>query len=221
MAAKVLVRRNNGPGHGLKQDLEAILHPGSPQPIPAPPNDVSIGLLGDQPRHDAITNNCYQTATLSSPTGGDSFTFKSFTAADAYELGHLLHARLLPLASTSPTLISISLGSGGSVLFQAAVGSGTTPDNEVWVRRKRAAVMRFGHSTWFLQCKYGGDENAFKARMGLSPEKAAEYAIHGGGVPIRVAGVEGVVAVVVVSGLKQDQDHAVIGSVITENWEYE
>jgi uncharacterized protein (UPF0303 family) len=168
-----------------------------------------------------ITNFARQIETLSSPSGGDSFTFKSFTAADAYELGHLLHARLLPLSATAPTLISISLGSGGGVLFQAVVGSGTTPDNEVWVRRKRAAVLRFGRSTWFLHCKYDGDEDQFRARMGLSPEKAAEYAIHGGGVPIRVGGVEGVVAVVVVSGLKQDQDHAVIGSVIMENWEYE
>ena len=36
----------------------------------------------------------------------------------------------------------------------------------------------------------------------------------GGGVPIRVTGVEGVVAVVVVSGLKQDQDHGVIVEVV-------
>lgn len=107
------------------------------------------------------------------------------------------------------------------MLFQAAAGSGTTPDNEVWVARKRAAVMRFGRSTWFLQCKYRGDEVAFRTRTGLSPEKAAGYAIHGGGVPIRVAGVEGIVAVVVVSGLKQEQDHAVIRSVIMEHWQYD
>ena len=41
-------------------------------------------------------------------------------------------------------------------------------------------------------------------------EKAGQYAIHGGGVPIRVRGVEGVVGVVVVSGLKQHEDHAVV-----------
>ena len=41
-------------------------------------------------------------------------------------------------------------------------------------------------------------------------EKAGHYAIHGGGVPIRVRGVEGVVGVVVVSGLKQHEDHAVV-----------
>ena len=41
-------------------------------------------------------------------------------------------------------------------------------------------------------------------------EKAGQYAIHGGGVPVRVRGVEGVVGVVVVSGLKQHEDHAVV-----------
>jgi uncharacterized protein (UPF0303 family) len=35
-------------------------------------------------------------------------------------------------------------------------------------------------------------------------------AVHGGGVPVRVKAVEGIVAVIVVSGLKQDQDHQVV-----------
>lgn len=45
---------------------------------------------------------------------------------------------------------------------------------------------------------------------------ADEYAIHGGGYPIRVHGVEGVVAVVVVSGLKQEDDHQVVAETIKE-----
>ena len=36
-------------------------------------------------------------------------------------------------------------------------------------------------------------------------ESAGDYAIHGGGVPVRVKGVEGVVAVIVVSGLAQHE----------------
>ncbi|TKA60674.1 hypothetical protein B0A55_11035, partial [Friedmanniomyces simplex] len=39
---------------------------------------------------------------------------------------------------------------------------------------------------------------------------AGSYAIHGGGWPVRVQGVAGTVAVVVVSGLKQEQDHGII-----------
>lgn len=37
-----------------------------------------------------------------------------------------------------------------------------------------------------------------------------QYAIHGGGFPVRVRGVEGIVAVIVVSGLRQDLDHMII-----------
>lgn len=45
---------------------------------------------------------------------------------------------------------------------------------------------------------------------------ADEYAIHGGGFPIRVRGVEGVVAVVVVSGLKQEDDHEVVAETVKQ-----
>ena len=53
----------------------------------------------------------------------------------------------------------------------------------------------------------GEKEFAQKYMLG---ESAGSYAIHGGGVPVRVRGVEGVVGVVVVSGLKQHEDHAVV-----------
>jgi uncharacterized protein (UPF0303 family) len=43
---------------------------------------------------------------------------------------------------------------------------------------------------------------------------ADEYAIHGGGYPIRVQGVDGLVGVVVVSGLKQEDDHQVVAETI-------
>lgn len=45
---------------------------------------------------------------------------------------------------------------------------------------------------------------------------ADEYAIHGGGYPVRVRGVEGIVAVVVVSGLKQEDDHQVVAETVRE-----
>jgi uncharacterized protein (UPF0303 family) len=79
--------------------------------------------------------------------------------------------------------------------------------------------LRFGVSTWLLHCKFAGDEALFASKFGMGAEQAGRYAIHGGGVPIRVKGVEGVVAVVVVSGLKQHEDHGVIVDVIRENWE--
>ncbi|OTA58344.1 hypothetical protein K449DRAFT_385748 [Hypoxylon sp. EC38] len=196
MAPMALRRRDQSSGYGLRAVLSAQENLGSPVAIPSPPEDA-----------DAVKASC------------DSFLLESFTVEDAWELGHLLYARLLPFSAQKPTLISISLANSGQVLFQCAVGSGTAPDNEIWVQRKRNTVLRFGTSTWFQHCKYAGDEEAFKAKFGMSPEQAEKYAIHGGAVPIRVKGVEGIVAVVVVSGLKQHEDHGVIVDVINSNWE--
>ena len=42
------------------------------------------------------------------------------------------------------------------------------------------------------------------------------YGCHGGGFPVRVRNVEGVVGVIVVSGLKQEDDHGVIVDGIRE-----
>ncbi|KAI0401764.1 hypothetical protein F4802DRAFT_404460 [Xylaria palmicola] len=199
MAQRVLTRKDKSAGVGLRAVLAAHAEGGAPKPIPSPPNDP-----------EEVKATC------------DSFTLSSFTASDAWELGHLLYARLLPFSASpgnKPTVISIATAGGEHVLFQAAVGAGTTPDNDVWVRRKRAAVLRFGSSSWLLHCKFAGDEAAFRHKFGLGEEGAGAYAIHGGGVPIRVAGVEGIVAVVVVSGLKQHEDHGVIVDVINTHWE--
>ncbi|KAI1146957.1 hypothetical protein F4825DRAFT_439045 [Nemania diffusa] len=195
MSPKVLRRKDNAAGVGLRAVLAAQAEGASATPIPSPPTDP-----------DAVKATC------------DTFTLATFTAADAWELGHLLYARLLPLSAAQPTVISIATAQG-HVLFQAAAGAGTTPDNDAWVRRKRGAVLRFGVSSWFLQCRFAGDEGAFRRKFGFGEEKAGEYAIHGGGVPIKVEGVEGIVAVVVVSGLKQHEDHGVIVDVINSNWE--
>ncbi|KAF6830282.1 duf967 domain protein [Colletotrichum plurivorum] len=197
MSPKVWTRRHPA-GYGLEKSLEAVRNAdAAPVPIPKPTADV------EELKKD-----------------GDSFTLSAFTAEDAFELGHLLHARLLPHARAGkPTVVSIALANSQQILFQTAVGSGSLPDNETWVQRKRASVLRWGASTWLLHNKFAGDEARFAALFGMGAEQAGRYAIHGGGVPIRVKGVEGVVAVVVVSGLKQDEDHGVIVDVIKSNWE--
>jgi uncharacterized protein (UPF0303 family) len=57
--------------------------------------------------------------------------------------------------------------------------------------------------------KLNGDEELFAKKLCLG-SSAGEYAIHGGGVPVQVKGVEGLVGVIVVSGLKQDKDHMIV-----------
>lgn len=191
-------RRRNAAGYGFEQCAAAIREPKAAADVKI--QDVPTDL-------DALKAN------------GASYTLESFTIEDALELGHLLQARLLPLSQEKPTLVSISLANSNQVVFQTAVGSGVAPDNETWVARKRNSVMRWNTATWFLSCKFGQDEELFASKFGMSKEQAGKYAIHGGGVPIRVRGVEGIVGVVIVSGLKQDQDHGVIMDVIEEYWE--
>ena len=67
-----------------------------------------------------------------------------------------------------------------------------------------------------MSVKFSQNEKAFAEKYGLGPDEAGSYGIHGGGVPIRVQGVEGVVGCVVVSGLKQDEDHGVVVEVLEE-----
>ncbi|KAI0922100.1 hypothetical protein AcW1_004107 [Taiwanofungus camphoratus] len=140
--------------------------------------------------------------------------FTRFTAETAWQLGSLIRARL-QRASQRPAVVNITLANSDQLLFHAATGSGTGPDNDQWVARKRRAVLRWGVSTWALHNKHKGDEAAFAAKFQLGP-RGGEYAIHGGGFPVRVKGVEGVVGVIVVSGLTMQEDHEVIVEVVEE-----
>lgn len=144
-----------------------------------------------------------------------------------------LRARLLslPAGQRKPAFISIALANG-HVVFQAATEPGTVLDNENWVRRKRNTVLRWGVSSWAMRMKTAAglgrvhaaaaDEieavfvKKFALASGSAGAVADDYAIHGGGYPVRVRGVEGVVAVVVVSGLKQEDDHEVVVETVRE-----
>ncbi|KAJ5616816.1 hypothetical protein N7537_001930 [Penicillium hordei] len=158
--------------------------------------------------------------------------FPKFTADTAWQLGNALRDRILrlPDGQRKPALVSIALSGGAPlhVVFQSATESGTIPDNENWVRRKRNTVLRFGISSWAMRQKTvsglvagaeADDVEAAFVRKYAVPSAtggsvADEYAIHGGAYPIRVRGVDGIIGVVVVSGLKQEDDHQVVAETI-------
>ncbi|KAF2092130.1 hypothetical protein K490DRAFT_61575 [Saccharata proteae CBS 121410] len=142
-----------------------------------------------------------------------SLRFPRFTADDAWLLGNLLCNRLRDF--DNPAVVNITLANCNQLLFHACSRPGTQPDNDIWVARKRKTVLRWGFSTWYMHNKLGGDEAKFQAKYMLG-ETAGDYAIHGGGFPIRVTGVEGLVGVIVVSGLAQDQDHQIIVEQVTQ-----
>ncbi|KAH9211515.1 DUF336 domain-containing protein [Leptodontidium sp. 2 PMI_412] len=138
-----------------------------------------------------------------------SLSLLHFNSDDAFQLGILIRNRLREV-SQGPAVVNIALANNQQLLFHAASRPGTVPENDNWVRRKRNTVLRFGFSTWAAHNMFEkGNEELFKSRFQLG-EQAGEYAIHGGGFPVRVQVVEGPVAAVVVSGLAQEEDHQVV-----------
>ncbi|KAH0826937.1 hypothetical protein J3R83DRAFT_4562 [Lanmaoa asiatica] len=88
----------------------------------------------------------------------------------------------------------------------------------IWVKRKEAVVQRWGTSSlrmrlWMEQPGKSVQES-LKDKFEMADPST--YGCHGGGFPVRVKNVEGIVGVIVVSGLKQEDDHTVIVEGIQE-----
>jgi uncharacterized protein (UPF0303 family) len=131
--------------------------------------------------------------------------FKSFDELVALEVGR----RLVDLALSENAPVVIDIRTPGRTLFHAAL-PGASPDNDHWARRKSNVTLRMHKASLRV-----GELNRSRGR-GVSPEiglDPMDYADHGGSFPIRVAGT-GVVAAVTVSGLKSEEDHAMIVTVL-------
>ena len=128
--------------------------------------------------------------------------FSRFDESDAWKLGSALYE----MASERGLGIVIDVrrpGQGlGQPLFYAAL-PGTTPDHPDWIRRKSNLTLRFHRSSYAIGLEMLEKKSSVTERYGLA---LADYASHGGSVPIRVQAV-GVVGAVTVSGLPQRADH--------------
>ena len=74
------------------------------------------------------------------------------------------------------------------------------------MRRKFNVVKHFHKSSYRVGLETRLKETTLEARSGLP---VADYAAHGGGFPLRVAGA-GVIGCVTISGLPQRQDHETV-----------
>lgn len=83
-----------------------------------------------------------------------------------------------------------------------------------WVKRKEAVVLRWNCSTMRMRLMLRNRGKTLQETFEMSDPSI--YAVHGGGFPVKVRGVEGVVGVIVVSGLTQEDDHDVIVNGIKE-----
>lgn len=127
--------------------------------------------------------------------------FSRFDLADAWALGAQLRADAL--AADLPVVIGISLGEAR--VFHTAL-PGSSADNDGWLDRKTRVARRFGRSSFGVGLSFavrGGDFDV-DARLDTT-----EYAAHGGVFPITVDGA-GVIGTVGVSGLPQEDDHALV-----------
>lgn len=132
--------------------------------------------------------------------------FESFTHEDAWELGKIIVSEAMD--KDLKIAIGIRLLSGLN-LFQYSV-EGANLNNDLWLDRKFNTVKMFEVSSlaYSLKLKKQGQTMADK---GLDPNS---YASCGGGFPIFVQGV-GMVAIAMVSGLPDVQDHEVLVTCIS------
>ena len=122
-----------------------------------------------------------------------------FDNDDALELGGIL----LDLARSRALPVTVDITRGEQQLFHAAL-PGTAAHNDVWIRRKVATVRELGISSFLAGLHAAAEGHVFEEAPWIDPHRLAG---HGGAFPITVAGV-GVVGTVTVSGLPQDEDHA-------------
>ncbi|HYL19378.1 MAG TPA: heme-degrading domain-containing protein [Burkholderiales bacterium] len=137
----------------------------------------------------------------------EELQFRRFDNDTALRIG----LRLVELAKAANKAITVDIVRNGQQLFHCAL-AGTAPDNDEWARRKGNAVMRFGHSSYYMGTHYRARGTTFEeaSRLDLN-----QYAAHGGAFPIVVKDV-GLVGSVAVSGLPQAEDHELVVGVLRE-----
>ncbi len=111
---------------------------------------------------------------------------------------------LVAMARDGKLPIVIDIRTPDRTLFHAAM-PGATPLNDTWARRKSNAALKWQASSLLVGTRMAAKGDSLTSN-GLSE---AEFAVHGGSVPVRVKGV-GVVAAVTVSGLPSVEDHALV-----------
>lgn len=133
--------------------------------------------------------------------------FTSFSNQTALELGLIFIERTRQEGKN----VTIDIERHGQQLFHYAP-AGTTPDNDQWIIRKKRVVNRFFKSSFHVGLLLQKAEKTIAERYFVDP---LEYSAHGGAFPIIIQGV-GVVGTIAVSGLPQQEDHALVVSVIRE-----
>lgn len=127
--------------------------------------------------------------------------FQHFTNDDAWELGKLFAEKIK--ADGIQMAVMIKKVNGNTIFSHFS--EGTYIANENWMRRKFNMVL-FHEQSSFLQWAFAERSGNSYENMGLNEK---DYALCGGGFPIKLANGE-MVAVVLASNLPHDKDHKFI-----------
>ena len=126
-----------------------------------------------------------------------------------HDLGHRIGAALHEEAVNRGVSVAVDVTAYGQQVFHLAM-AGTVPDNDRWIERKVAVVLRFHKSSLRVGRELAGEKMTIEERYFIDPR---EFVPHGGSFPIRLKGA-GVIGAVTVSGLAQEDDHALVVSVL-------
>ena len=130
----------------------------------------------------------------------EELVLDSFDHTDAWTLG----AGLVEVARAAGHAVGIDIRRSGLILFRGSL-PGITEDQESWIARKAALVLRMESSSALVAARLAA-AGVDAAAIGW---RGADYAITGGSFPVRVRGA-GVVAAVTASGLSSAEDHDLV-----------
>ena len=128
--------------------------------------------------------------------------FATFTTEMAWAVGEALRADAMRRGASMTFDVQLA----GRTLFHAVTGEQAAAGQADWIRRKRNTVLRFGRSSYAMGLELGKAGLTIEARHGLT---LADFAMHGGGMPLTMVGA-GCIGAVVCSGLPQREDHGMV-----------
>ena len=125
-----------------------------------------------------------------------------FGVDDAWALG----SQMRQAAAERALPIAIGIVLGRQRVFHTAL-PGASADNDDWLERKTAVVLRYGRSSLGVGEQFRVDGKDFDVASRLDP---ARYAAHGGVFPLVLREGGALIGAVGVSGLPQREDHAFV-----------
>ncbi|WP_322025020.1 heme-degrading domain-containing protein [Burkholderia sp. BCC1977] len=108
------------------------------------------------------------------------------------------------LASRRGLPIAVGIVGEAAPLFYCALDGSRADDSDA-IRRRQNTVLRFGVSSLEVGARFRRAGWSLQSQ-GLSD---ADYALDGGGVPLRLAG-GGIVGAMTIAGLDDERDHALV-----------